>query len=327
MTFQVHYGIIDEQHNLPFVITNQGDVPDLAPEAYLAWYQECQGLIQEKLLVHGAVLFRGFGITSPTAFWHVAKGLSPRPFDYVDGNSPRRKIASGVYTSTEYPPDYMISLHNELSYSPVYPSRLLFGCIIPAEHGGETPLVDSRTLLQALSPELIERFRSKGVKYIRNLHGGRGVGPSWQETFETEERQAVEAFASAKGIKIQWKADGGCRVEQVRPATAIHPRTGQEVWFNQADQFHPSTLPRPVYESIAALYGTQEEELPQTACFGDGTPIELDMLESIRQATAAHMVLFPWQSGDLVLIDNMLLAHGRMPFKGPRRILVSMFED
>ena len=31
---------------------------------------------------------------------------------------------AGVYTSTEYPPEFFISLHNELSYSTRWPSRL-----------------------------------------------------------------------------------------------------------------------------------------------------------------------------------------------------------
>jgi alpha-ketoglutarate-dependent taurine dioxygenase len=37
-------------------------------------------------------------------------------------------------------------------------------------------------------------------------------------------------------------------------------------------------------------------------------------------------VCFAWQKGDLLMVDNMLVAHGRAPFTGPRRILVAMAE-
>jgi hypothetical protein len=32
----------------------------------------------------------------------------------------------------------------------------------------------------------------------------------------------------------------------------------------------------------------------------------------------------PWRRGDLLLIDNMLTAHGRRPCTGDRRVLVAM---
>ena len=110
----------------------------------------------------------------------------------------------------------------------------------------------------------------------------------------------------------------------VGPGTATHPVTGEEVWFNQADQFHPSTHPEPLYKSLMALYKSRDDRLPQNATFGDGTPIPLDYLTTIRETVRRQMALFPWEHGDLLAVDNMLVMHGRMPFKGARRILVSM---
>jgi alpha-ketoglutarate-dependent taurine dioxygenase len=37
-------------------------------------------------------------------------------------------------------------------------------------------------------------------------------------------------------------------------------------------------------------------------------------------------VAFPWQKGDILMVDNMLAAHGREPFTGPRKIMVAMAE-
>jgi hypothetical protein len=38
----------------------------------------------------------------------------------------------------------------------------------------------------------------------------------------------------------------------------------------------------------------------------------------------ACAVRFDWQKGDVILLDNMLVAHARDPFEGPRKIVVAM---
>jgi alpha-ketoglutarate-dependent taurine dioxygenase len=301
-------------------IIERGD----SSQDFLQFWSNEREFIDRQLYRHGAVLFRGFNISEPERFQSLVAQLKSRLLDYVDGNSPRTKVGGGVYTSTEYPAEYFISLHNELSYSASWPRRLFFCCITEPEQGGETPLVDSRALLRVLPQEIVNEFRRKQVKYIRNLHAGKGFGPSWQKTFETNERSTVEDYARSYGMEVEWLPDGTLRLSNVRPGTAWHPITGEEVWFNQADQFHPSTHPQSIYESMLALYKGREDMLPQNALFGDGSPIPVTFLEKIREVTRQQMELFPWRCGDLLMVDNMLAAHGRMPFKGPRKILVAM---
>jgi alpha-ketoglutarate-dependent taurine dioxygenase len=293
-------------------------------DALTGWYTGNRAEVETQMLRHGALLFRGFEIDSQEKLLRAVRGFGGEMLDYVDGNSPRKKLGSGVYTSTEYPPEFFISLHNELSYSNRWPSRLFFCCVTPAEDGGETPLADSRRILQRLPAGVREAFRTRGVKYIRNLHGGLGFGPSWQATFETESRADVEEFCRATGTDASWNEDGSLTVTQIQPATRIHPVSGEEVWFNQADQFHPSTHPKAIYDSILALYGGREELMPQTAMFGDGGPIDVAMLDAVRQTVRDETRLFRWERGDLLMIDNMLVCHGRRPFTGARKILVAM---
>jgi len=309
---------IAREQILPWLVQSPGG------GGFAEWLPRNREEVEARLLKHGAVLFRGFGIGGQDVLRRAVEAFGAPQLSYVDGNSPRQKLGSGVYTSTEYPPEFFISLHNELSYSNRWPSRVFFCCVTAPGEGGETPLADSRAILQRLPADVRERFITRKVKYIRNLHGGHGFGPSWQTTFETEDRQAVEAYLAGTGTEFRWNPDGSLTVTQLRPATAVHPVTGEAVWFNQADQFHPSTHPPKIYESMLALYRGREELIPQTACFGDGSPIEKEMLDEVRKTVAGEMRLFPWQEGDLLMVDNLLVAHGRRPFKPPRKILVAM---
>ncbi|MGA8806777.1 MAG: TauD/TfdA family dioxygenase [Thermoanaerobaculia bacterium] len=304
---------------LPLIVSAAG-----SPDALLDQYEAERESMDARLLQHGALLFRGFGIDAEETLSRVVRAIGGEPLGYVDGNSPRRKLGSGVYTSTEYPPEFFISLHNELSYSSRWPARVFFCCAVAPQNGGETPLADSRRILQRLPADVRDAFVTREVKYIRNLHGGRGFGPSWQATFETENRDEVSEFCRTEGTEARWNDDGGLTITQVRPSTRIHPKTGEEVWFNQADQFHPSTHPAAIYESLLAVYGGREELMPQTATFGDGSRIPVAMLDEVRQTVREEMRLFSWQRGDLLMVDNMLVCHGRRPFTPPRKILVAM---
>jgi len=277
-------------------------------------------VIDKLILEHKALVFHGFGLGADRLDEAIDQLLSTR-LAYVHGNSPRTKVGSNLYTSTEYPAEFTISMHNELSYSHSWPARLLFYCQQAAQTGGATPVVDAAAWLASLDPEVRDAYRG-GVRYMQNMHGGRGFGKSWQDTFETGDRAAVEAFLTDAGATWEWKADGGLRVIQVRPSTTRHPVTGDEVWFNQSDQWHPAALDDEV--GIALRDALPEDELPQSVTFADGTPIPAEYVTQVRDRGLALAVDVDWQEGDLLVIDNVLVAHGRRPFTGPRRVLVAM---
>jgi alpha-ketoglutarate-dependent taurine dioxygenase len=293
-------------------------------EDFIAWYRQNQLEIDKLILKSGAVVFSGLDINTVKDFSTIAKNVSTDFMNYVDGFSPRTKLTSSVYTSTEYDKDFYITLHNELSYSARWPSRLFFCCLIPAQEGGETPLADCRKILSALPADLVAEFNAKGVRYVRNLHGGGGPGPSWQQTYETESKQYVEDFCRKSKIEFTWKSDGGLKLVQHAPAILSHPVTGEQVWFNQIDQFHPVHFEREIYETLMMMYDGNEEELPMFGSFGDGSKISDDMIRTIRTISDETAVRRPWKKGDLVIVDNVLVSHGRMPYKGDRKIVVSM---
>lgn len=310
--------LTDNEKWEPFEIT-PATVGGSAPADLLEYLGDTEEI--DRLLVREkALVARGFGLTAETLD-PVLDLLLPKRLAYVHGNSPRTKVGDNLYTSTEYPPEFTISMHNELSYAHRWPTRLAFFCDRAPTTGGATPVVDAGRWLDSLDPEVRDAYR-QGVRYTQNLHAGVGFGRSWPDTFETHQRDEVEAFLASTGATWEWRPDGGIRVSMVRPATARHPVSGTEVWFNQSDQWHPAALDAETAAALTEMFAP--DELPQSVTFADGSPIPPAYVLQVRDRGLAAAVDVNWRAGDLMLIDNVLVAHGRRPFTGPRRVLVAM---
>jgi alpha-ketoglutarate-dependent taurine dioxygenase len=282
------------------------------------WASACTARIGRSVLDHGAVLFRGFRVETVDAFEALAAAVSGEPFDYLERSSPRTRVANTVYTSTDYPSSEAILPHNENSYAQTWPLRMLFFCSVAPVHGGATPLADSRRVLRQIPDAVAERFRRLGVCYVRNYSPQLGL--PWQTSFQTSDRAQVEDYCRSARMDLKWGPAESLQTKVVRPAIVAHPVTGEEVWFNQALLFHASSLPASFRESVSG----SDDDWPTHATYGDGSPIEADTIEVIGAAYARETVRFDWRRDDVVLADNMLIAHGRDAFVGERRVLVSM---
>ena len=271
----------------------------------------------------GGSLFRGLNINSIEKFENLCINFEDNIVDYKDGNSPRTKISNSVYTSTEYPSEVFISQHNELSYSNHRPRYLMFCCIKPSLTGGETPLADCRKILAQIPDKIKDEFSRKGLKYIRNLQNGNKIGKSWQDTFETSDKDKINEFCKKNDINYTWLKNDILRLIQIGPVTLKHDITKEEVWFNQATQFHPHYLPKDLANYMKILYGDNPLDYPQHVQFGDNTDIPIEYLDTVTSVVADNTKSFSWAEGDVLFIDNALLSHGRMPYTGERKILVS----
>lgn len=299
--------------SLPYVYEATAAERDL-----LLWMDHHSGAVDEMLLAHGAILFRGFSVTE----LHVFERLLSRFFREVIGNYgdlPPEKGARSVYSSTPYPASESILFHNESAHMHTWPQRQAFGCMLAASSGGETPLVDCRRIYQALPPGARDKFIEKGLLYVRHFVPGLDV--SWQEFFKTPSRDEVARMCRARAADCEWKTGGVLRVAQCAPAVIEHPRSGERSFFNQIMLHHPFYLCEEEREALEGLCG---DNLPRQVFYGDGTPIEEDVLACLPGIYARESRAFPWQRGDVLLLDNMLVAHSRRPFTGARRIVVGL---
>ncbi|HYW08940.1 MAG TPA: TauD/TfdA family dioxygenase [Longimicrobium sp.] len=288
----------------------------------LEWAPANRELVEKALADHGAVLFRGFEVGGLAPFSEVIQVVGGKPEKYTFRSTPRTDMGGGVYTSTEYPADKHIPFHNENSYTRAWPLRLFFYCEVPSAEGGATPIADSARVYDRIPAELRDRFAEKKVMYVRNY--GEGVDLSWQEVFQTSDRAAVEEFCRDHGITFEWKDGDRLRTRQVCQAVARHPGSGKMLWFNQAHLFHVSSLEPDTRDAMLEAFA--EEDLPRNTFYGDGTRIDPADLDVVRAAYAAEEVAFPWQREDVLMLDNMAVAHARHPFKGERKIRVGMTE-
>jgi len=287
-----------------------------------AWAANNREWITSCLHQHGGLLFRRFNVTTAAEFEQFIRAVAGEPLAYRERSSPRSQVSGNIYTSTDHPANQSIFLHNENSYQQTWPLKIFFYCATPAETGGATPIADVRRVLARIEPRLRDEFARKGWMYVRNF--GDGFGLEWPVVFATTDRAAVEEHCRAHGIEVEWKDGNRLRTRARRPALARHPHTGELVWFNHATFFHVTTLEPSVRDVLLADF--KEEDLPTNTFYGDGSPIAPADLEALRAAYAQETVVFPWQAGDILLLDNMLAAHGRTPYTGARAVLVGMAE-
>ncbi|MEW2127407.1 TauD/TfdA family dioxygenase [Streptomyces sp. NPDC058369] len=294
--------------------------PLVADVDLTAWVKEHRDTVEAHLTETGGILFRGFGVRGAAEFEQVVSSLYPDLVGEHERSSPRHQVSGHVFTSTDHPADQTIFLHNEMSYSSTWPMRIAFHCVTAAETGGETPIASTREVLRLIPQDIREQFEARKVMYVRNYNEGFGL--PWQTSFQTDDPAVVDAYCREAGMQAEWKGGGRLCTRVVGEAIRRHPVTGERVWFNHATFFHVSTLEPVLRDALLADFA--EDDLPTNSFYGDGSPIEPDVLDILRDAYRQATVAFPWQRGDVLLLDNMLAAHARSPYTGARKIVVSM---
>lgn len=264
-----------------------------------------------------AVAFRGFDITSETLD-DVLDRILPNRLGRPARPAPRERNTADVWTVSGEQPHIAVRPYNELSCTHAWPARIALFCHTAPATGGATMVVDGAHWLASLTVDLRERF-SPGIRYVRYLHDGSGLGMSWQNAFATTRREEVEVFLDGTGTEWCWSADGGIQVSRTCPAVVPHPVTGTDVWFNQSHRWHPSGCgPGDILSRTLSV-----ERLPWNVTFADGSPISRQEVAQICESGAVATRDIPWGRGDLLLLDNVALAHGRRPFTGTRRVLLA----
>ncbi|MDZ5650800.1 non-ribosomal peptide synthetase [Nitrospirillum sp. BR 11828] len=285
-----------------------------------AWAAANRPLIDGLLARHAGILFRGFDLPGPQAFEGFAEAMEPGGLFGGYGDLPKKEGGRNTYRSTPYPERQMILFHNESAHLDRWPRKQWFYAEQVAPVGGCTPIVDGREMLRRLPADLVADLERRGLLYVRTFTPRLDV--SWRDFFKTGDRDAVTARCAAGGIECRWLDPETPQTRSRGPAVIRHPLTGERSFFNQVQLHHPHCLEADVREDLLDLVGL--DRFPRNVLYGDGTPIPDAVMARIGEAYEACAVRFDWRNGDVVMLDNMLAAHARDPYEGPRRIVVAM---
>ena len=314
------------------------------------WIAGHRDAIEADWVRHGTLRFRGFSVLGAPAFEEIALALEDDlKTDYL-GTSPRNARSRYVYTASELPPFFPIAQHSEMSFLPSAPRKLFFHCTVAPAKDGETPTVDWRAVWRDLPQEMQQAFATRGVRYVRNYDGPESPKSRdlwqlkrWDELFSSTDRAVVERKAGEQGLDCEWLPQGRLRLVNTRPATRVHPVTGETAWVNHTQVFHVAAAAleyhhiRRRQKSLRAVFFDALTtgltvlkqrmkpalEQPMHATFGDGGEIDPRQVRTLVETIWRHLVIEPWQAGDVLAIDNRSTGHGRLPFKGPREVLVA----
>jgi alpha-ketoglutarate-dependent taurine dioxygenase len=298
---------------LPMVrVDSTGDAP--------GWAAENRDALRAAVAERGSVRVRGLELSDAPEAAAVFERLADEMMPEREAFAARQGYAHGVYSSATWPQNQPMCMHHELSYTLEFPGLMMFACLGAPSEGGATGVADSEAVLAALPAGLVERFEREGWLLTRSYSDE--IGASVLEAFGTDDRDAVESYCRANAIEFEWQPDGGLRTRQRRSAVLQHPRTGRRCWFNQIAFLSEWTMAAEVREFLVDMYGA--DGLPFNTRFGGGDPIGEDVVELLNEVYEANTLREPWQAGDLMLVDNIRMAHSREPFEGPREVIVGM---
>lgn len=194
---------------------------------------------------------------------------------------------------------YSVPAHGEMYYMEKRPDLIWFYCASPAKKGGETTVYDAIKVYEALSDDAKTLLHAKRLKYIRHYPDG-----FWQKIFRADTLDEVSAICQENCLSLTINADRSITTEYTRSAFVQSPQGDHWLFLN-------NILPVIAIERLGLQYNLLRLE--------DGSTIPDTVLDEIASVTERLAVPIPWQKGNIAMIDNRRLLHGRRPFEDDQR--------
>jgi len=303
------------------------------PEYFAAERQQIMDTLHE----HGAILFKNFNSTkNAEGFRNFFEALELNPcLDPIHTSGLRDMVEKkdGVYEAVNKPSlsQHFVGLHNESTFvkTAMYGA---FVCFQPAsEGGGEFIIADGADIIQRMDPSVLKRIYEKKVRIsVSNLDlnfidsvPGDDAKKSVKDFFQDLILKAV-APKFDMDLEMIYGSDGSNpyrlqAIEHAQSPINTHPLTGQPVWFCN------------IHNHSRYLRDRRPCAIPEVGMtdvyYGDLSRIPAEDVEKINQACEESIKTIMMEPGDVILLDNYRVLHGRRTFKGKRNHAVTWFES
>ena len=243
-----------------------------------------------------------------------------KAMDYRYGNTTRKKIKdSNSVQVTPWPKELCILPHSELTYHTDFPKNMSFICKKPAQYGGETSIYDCAKAFECLSPDFQRKASYHNAsfrkRYVQALDHGRY--PSWQQVMgeNTTHEDLIQHFNSLgyHCVVLQLEENGNMTtvVETQLTRPIVYEYQGKQCLHSSIVGIAPYW-----YEEV-----WPGKEPPLMATWENGEPFSFEELRQMEKALLSARIFYNnWQEHDMLILDNLRIAHGRLPFIGERVI-------
>ena len=283
------------------------------------WKKKYKQILEKK----GAILFRGFKVSNIDEFNSVVKSVHKKVLNYEEASTPRSKIKGKVYTSTQISPQVEIPIHNEMSYAEKFPQNLWFYSNKVAKRGGQTTIANSKKIYDEIDSKIKKDFEKNKIMYIRRY--GYGLDLTWSKTFNTTNKKKVSDYCKKNKIKFKWESKDKLVTWKINNFSIFNSKIKFKVWFNQAHLFHKSNYDKKTTLLFNKVIG--KNNFPRDTKFGNGKDIPLSHLKKIRNVLEKNSVNINWKKNDILILNNLLISHGRRKYAGKRKVYVVMSND
>ncbi len=308
----------------------------------IEWGEKNQVLVAKAIDEYGAIVFSSFNLETKEDFYNAYTAITGNPPDLYKGDTPRKELMKNIYKSTAVANHHFVPLHQEVSAGSRkdMPKYISFFCLkAPKEGTGQTLVGSANKIseyIQAIMPKFWALLSTKNLTYkARYLPTNswltrwiRWFNPSFatiQQRFGTEDPKEVEKICEKEGFTCEW--DSGWAVISKSGIPAVINANDKNLFCNQihVDKLTPKLCGSLInYIFARILIFPTARFLQFDVQFDDGTPISNDDAQELLSILEQHQQRRDWQQGDLLILNNATMMHGKTPHEGEREILVAM---
>jgi alpha-ketoglutarate-dependent taurine dioxygenase len=295
---------------------------------FRAWLAAHRPALDALIVEHGGIVLRGFPMADTDDFASFIEGFPPFQGGYAGGRAPRATISGRVMEATRLSSSVRLALHSEMAYRRDYPRRVAFFSRKTAAVGGETLIGDVRRLADAMDPALRRKIETLGTRTAINFgpkaddqsHSyGHMDQRGWNHSFETDDPARVDALCAERGLQPLWNEDGSLTVLNVLDPFVVHPATGKTLYRSILHM-------KPQAEQGLDIEISKTKKYPTGATLGDGKRLSAEEMAHIDALCDQVTYAWPWQDGDVMVLDNLQVWHGRNPYEGERDVQVALLD-